>query len=120
MNNSELMAPENHTEKPPEMLRMGEKNSDNWKQLWEDGLELEPWILKRMEQDWEKKSSSVFKYREWRLETPPRIVDALRNEKWKGWSKDEKNLKDHGEKHLTDDSSFLRQTLERIWEAPVK
>ena len=33
------------------MLRMGEKNSHNRKQLWEDGIKLEPWILKRMEQD---------------------------------------------------------------------
>ena len=34
-----------------EMLRMGEKNSHNQKQLWKDGIKLEPWIFKRMEQD---------------------------------------------------------------------
>ena len=51
MNNSEMMAPENQTEKTPELLRMGEKNSHNRKQLWEDGNKLESRILKRMEQD---------------------------------------------------------------------
>ena len=44
-------APENQTEKTPELLWMDEKNSHNRKQLWEDGIKLEPWILKRMEQD---------------------------------------------------------------------
>ena len=33
MNNSAMMAPENQTEKTPELLRMGEKNSHNRKQL---------------------------------------------------------------------------------------
>ena len=30
---------------------MDEKNSHNRKQLWEDGIKLEPWIFKRMDQD---------------------------------------------------------------------
>ena len=33
MHNSEMMAPEKPTEKAPEMLRMGEKNSHNRNQL---------------------------------------------------------------------------------------
>ena len=33
------------------MRRMGEKNSHNRKQLWEDGIKLEPLIFKRMDQD---------------------------------------------------------------------
>ena len=44
-------ATENQSEKTLELLRMDEKNSHNRKQLWEDGIKLEPWILKRMEQD---------------------------------------------------------------------
>ena len=46
---------ENQSEKTLELLRMDEKNSHNRKQLWEDGIKLEPWILKRMEQDLEEK-----------------------------------------------------------------
>ena len=35
-----------------ELLRMGEKNYHEWKQLWEDGLELEPRISERMDKIW--------------------------------------------------------------------
>ena len=60
-------------------------------------------------------SSSVFKWWEWQRETPPRIIEAHRkNQKRRGWANYEKNLKDLGEKHLTDDNSFLRQTSKRI------
>ena len=46
MNNSEMMALENQTEKTPELLWMGEKNSHN-QNNYEDGMKLEPWIFKR-------------------------------------------------------------------------
>ena len=42
------------------------------------------------------------------------IDETLRNEEWKGSANDENNLTDLGEKHLTDDNSFLRQTWKRI------
>ena len=51
MNNTEMMAPENQTEKTPELLRMGEKNSHNQKQLWEDGIKLELRIFGRTGKD---------------------------------------------------------------------
>ena len=64
-----------------------------------------------------RNSSSVFKWWEWQRETPPRIIEAHRkNQKRRGWANYEKNLKDLGEKHLTNDNSFLRQTWRRIWE----
>ena len=44
-------APENQTEKTPEMLWMGEKNSHNRKQLWEDGIKLELRIFGRTGKD---------------------------------------------------------------------
>ena len=34
-----------------EMLRMGEKNSHSRKQLWDDGMKLEPWIFGRTGKD---------------------------------------------------------------------
>ena len=51
MNKSELMDSGWQTEKTLEYLRMDEKDSHNRKQLWEDGNNLAPWILKRIEQD---------------------------------------------------------------------
>ena len=66
-----------------------------------------------------RNSSSVFKCWEWWWE-PPWIVEILWNENWKGWTNDEKNLKDLGERHMTDDNPFLRQALKRIFEAPGK
>ena len=40
-----------------------------------------------------RKSSLVFKIREWRRETPPWLVETLRNnEEYKGWINNEKNL----------------------------
>ena len=38
---------ENEIEKTPALLRMGENNSHNRKQFWEDGIKLEPWIFGR-------------------------------------------------------------------------
>ena len=68
-----------------------------------------------------RNSSSVFKRWEWQRETPPRIIEAHRkNQKRRGWANYEKNLKDLGEKHLTDDNSFLRQTWKRIWDSSGK
>ena len=46
MNNSKMMAPKNQTEKTPEFLRMGKKNSHNRKQLWEESMKLEPRVLR--------------------------------------------------------------------------
>ena len=43
--------PGEQTEKAPELLREGEKDSHIQKQLREDGNKLESRILKRMEQD---------------------------------------------------------------------
>ena len=48
-------APENQTEKTPELLRMGEKNSHNQKQLWEDGIKLELHIFGNTDKDLEEK-----------------------------------------------------------------
>ena len=45
--NPEWWPSENQTEKTPELLRMGEKNSPNQKQLWEDGIKLELRIFGR-------------------------------------------------------------------------
>ena len=39
MNNPEMMGSGEQIEKNLELLRIGEKNSDNRKQLWEDGLD---------------------------------------------------------------------------------
>ena len=41
------------------------------------------------------------------------VVEILRDEKMEGWANDEKNLKDLGEIHMTDDESFLRQNFEK-------
>ena len=49
MNNPEMMAFGESNWKYSELLRMGEKNSHNRKQLWEEGIKLESWILKRMD-----------------------------------------------------------------------
>ena len=112
-------APENQTEKTPELLRMGEKNSRKsktimrgWHQartmnLQENGQDLRETLLQssKSENDNEK---------------PPWIVEILQDENWKGWTNDEKNLKDLGERHMTDDNPFLRQTLKRILEGPGK
>ena len=62
---------ENKLKKTHELLRMGEKNSHNRKQLWEDGIKLEPWIFKRMDKICRKNSSLVFK---WRRETPQKLL----------------------------------------------
>ena len=114
-------APENQTEKTLELLRMGEKNSHNRKQLWEDGIKLEPWILKRMEQDLRETLLRSSQTREWRRETSPWIVETPRNnEEYKGWINNEKILKDLGERHLADDNSFLCQTLKWIYDNSEK
>ena len=111
---SVMMAFRGTNEKTPELLRMDEKNSHNWKQLWEDGVKLELLIFGRTDEIWRKNSPSIFKCREWRWETPPWIVEILRDDNWKGWTDDDKNLTDLGERHLTDDNSFLRQTLKEF------
>ena len=47
--NLKWWTPDNQTEKTLELLRMGEKNCHNWKQLWEDGNKLESRIIERMD-----------------------------------------------------------------------
>ena len=47
--NLKWWTPDNQTEKTLELLRMGEKNCLNWKQLWEDDNKLESWIIERMD-----------------------------------------------------------------------
>ena len=42
--------------------------------------------------------------------TTKNYLDTPEESKQRGWANDEKNLTDLGEKHLTDDKSFLRQT----------
>ena len=51
MNNPEIMDSGWQTEKTLEYLLMGEKDSHNRKQLWEDVNKLAPWILTRIAQD---------------------------------------------------------------------
>ena len=72
-----------------------------WQQSWMTNLEETGARLK-------EESSSVFKIWEWRRETPLNCWDTP------GWKirKVEPTMKeknDLGEKHLTDDNSFLRQ-----------
>ena len=94
-----------------EMLRMGKKRIAWLETIWEDGNKLEPWIFKRTDQDLGEillRSSNV------ENDDEKHHQELLRHsgmKNWKGWTNDEKNLKDLGERHLTDDNSFLRQTL---------
>ena len=106
-------APDNRTENTLEYILMGEKKiltietiTRGWQQARITNLEENGARLR-------EKSSSVFKCREWGSATQALIADALRNENYKGWTNNEKNLKDLGERHLTDDKSFLRQTSKR-------
>ena len=93
---------------------------DGWKEFSQSKTIMRGWHQARtmnLEENGarlKRNSSSVFQCWEWWRETPPWIVEALRNENWKGWTNDEKNLKDLGERHMTDDNSFLRQTWKRI------
>ena len=106
-------APENQTEKTPELLRIGGKNSLNWKQLWEDGIKLELRIFGRMGKDLRGtllRSSKSENYDE----KHHQIVEILRNKvEWKSWTNDENNLKDLGEKHLTDEKFVLTSNFEK-------
>ena len=112
-----------------EMMGCGESNwKDSWiaPDEWKEFSQLKPimrgWRQARpmnLEENgarFKRNSSSVFKIREWRRETPSRIVEALRNEKLERLNQRWKKLKDLGERHMTDDNSFLRQTWRRIWE----
>ena len=48
-------APKKQIEKNLELLWIGENNSHNRKQLWEDGIKLEPHISERTDEDLEEK-----------------------------------------------------------------
>ena len=90
-------------------MASGEKKRENnsWhtpdskkKNIWqteinrEDDKKLEARIFGRTDKVYRKNSSSVFKIQEWQRETPPWIVEILReNEKQKGWYNNENDLK---------------------------
>ena len=96
-----------------EMLQMGEKNSHNRKQLWEDGNKLAPWILKRIEPDWEKKNLLRSSNAGNDDEKHHQIVEISGIKIGKVEPNDEKNCERSRRRHLTDDKSFLRQTSKR-------
>ena len=75
MNNSEMMESRESTEKTPELLWMGEKNSHNRKQLWEDGNKLEPHIFERTDKIEEK----LFFGLQMMMRTTMAIDEPLRN-----------------------------------------
>ena len=109
-------APENQTEKTPELLRMGEKNSHNRKQLWEDGIKLEPWIFDRTDK---KLRGTLLQ------SSKPENDDENHNEllrysgrikRGKVDPKMKRIWKRPWRRHVTDENSFLRQTWKWIWE----
>ena len=100
---------------------MGEKNCLNWKQLWEDGNKLESRIIERMDKiEREKIFFGLKMLRMTTRNTTKNYLDTPEESKRRGWGNDEKNSIDLGEKHLTDDNSFLCPTWKRIWEASGK
>ena len=62
-----------------EMLRMGEKNSHNWKQLWEDSVKLEPWIFERMDKIEGNKIFFSLQMLRMMMGTTMTIYETLRN-----------------------------------------
>ena len=93
------------------------RNYHNRKQLWEEGIKLEPWILKRMEQDLReillrssKSENDDEKHHHELLRHSGRIkrkrVEPKMKRIWKRpWRR-----------HVTNENSFLRQTWKWIWE----
>ena len=81
-------------ERTHEMLQMGEKNSRNWKQLWEDGNKLEPRILGRTSKDLEEKLFFGLQVLRMMMRTTMTIDETLcNNEEYKCWTNDENVLK---------------------------
>ena len=75
---------------------MGENNSHNRKQLWEDGIKLEPHISERTDEDLEEK---LFFGLQMTTKYTTNITEILReNENRKGWANNEKNLNEILEK----------------------
>ena len=81
---------------------------------------LELWIFGRTGKDLRgtllrssKSENDDEKYHQNYWDTPEQWIIEMMNQRWK-------NLKDLGERHMTDDNPFLRQTLKRILEAPGK
>ena len=87
------LATENQSEKTLELLRMGEKNFSQSKTIMRGCHPARTMNLQENGPRFRRNPSSVFKNREWRRETPPWIVEILRNEEQKGWTSDEKNMK---------------------------
>ena len=84
MNNLKWWTPDNQTKKTLELLRIGENNSHYQKQLWEDDIKLEPWILKRMEQDLRETLLQSSKLRMTTRSTTMNYLDTLE------WRKEER------------------------------
>ena len=107
-------APENQTEKTPELLRMGEKNSHNRKQLW-GWHEARTMNLQENGPRFRGNTSSVFTCWEWWRE-PPKLLRHFGSKKNRN---DEPTMKIFWKRswirNMTDENSFLRQTLKSIW-----
>ena len=95
--------------------------SDGWKEFSQSKTimrgwhKLELWIFKRMDQDLREillRSSRSENDDEEHHHELLRYSGRMKSEG--GWANDEKNLKDLEEIHMTDDNSFLRQTLEDL------
>ena len=110
-------ASENQTEKTPAMLRMGEKNSHNQKQLWEDGIKLEPWIFERVDQDFKRNLYlDLEMLRMTMRNTTMNCWDTPGEWKTKRLSQQWKIIWNRSWKTSDWWNSFLRQTSKRIWE----
>ena len=115
------LAPENETEKAHELLRMGEKNSHNRKQLWEDGIKLEPWISGRTGKD--LRGTLL---RSWKFENDDEkhhhelLRHSGRIKRVKVKPKMKRIWKRPWRRHVTDENSFLHQTSKRIWDSSGK
>ena len=118
---SEMMAfGWSRNENNSEMLRMGKKRIARLETIWEDGNKLEQWIFGRTGKDLRgtllrssKSENDEEKYHQNYWDTPEQWIIEMMNQRWK-------NLKDLGERHMTDDNPFLRQTLKRIFRSSGK
>ena len=116
INNSEMIGSGEWNWKESWITPDGETNSHNRKQLWEAGIKLEPWIFGRTGKDLRgtlhrssKSENDDEKYHQNYWDTPEQWIIEMMDQRWK-------NLKDLGERHMTDDNPFLRQTLQWIWD----
>ena len=75
------------------MLQMGMERFSWLEMILEDGMKLEPWIFKRMDQDLGEILLQSSKLRMMKRTTTKIIETLQNNEEYKYWSKYEKNLK---------------------------